>query len=92
MEQVGDNMEYSYVFSKETNYMLVTCNKEGSSNNIVVTLLDSSKKPIASNYDASNDKYYSAIAYNCKATGVYYLKYTFKGKPGCCVSVLAFKK
>jgi hypothetical protein len=92
MEQVGNDTEYSYVFSKDTNYMLVTCNKEGSSNNVVVTLMDASKKVIATNYDPGANKFYPALAYNCKATGIYYLKYSFKENPGCCVSVLAFKK
>lgn len=92
METVGNEVEYSYVFSKDTNYMLVTCNKEGSSNNIVVTMYDSNKKMIATNYDPNSDKFYPALIYNCKSTGVYYLKYAFKDNPGCCISVLAFKK
>lgn len=92
MEKIGDQMEYSYVFSKETNYMLILCNKEGAANNIVVTLFDNNRKEIASNYDKKNEKYYPAIAYNCKATGIYYLRFSFNNKPECCVSVLAFKK
>jgi hypothetical protein len=92
MEKVGDQTEYSYVFSKETNYMLVICNKDGSSQNIKVTLFDATRKEIATNYDKKSGKYYPAIAYNCKATGIYYLKFTFNENPECCVSVLSFKK
>lgn len=92
MEQNGNDVEYSYVFSKDTNYMLVTCNKEGSSQNIIVTLKDSNKKTIATNYDKANNKFYPALAYQCKTTGIYYLEYSFQENPGCCVSVLAFKK
>jgi len=92
METVGDQTEYSYVFSKDTNYILVLCNKEGSADNISVTLLDANKKEIATSYDKKNNKFFSAIAYTCKATGIYYLRFTYKEKPECCVSVLAFKK
>ncbi|HEY8400952.1 MAG TPA: hypothetical protein VIK89_06805 [Cytophagaceae bacterium] len=92
MEKSATEVEYSYVFSKDTDYMLVTCNKDGHSNNVIVTLYDSNKKVIATNYDPKAEKYYTAIAYNCKATGIYYLKYSFKETSECCVSVLAFKK
>lgn len=88
MEKAGNEVEYSYVFSKDTDYMLVTCN----ANNVIVTLFDSNKKMIATNYDPKTEKYYTALAYNCKATGIYYLKYSFKENSECCVSVLAFKK
>jgi hypothetical protein len=92
METIGDEIEYSYVFSKDTNYMLVVCNKEGNGQNITVTLMDSNRKEIASSYDKKSDKHYPAIVYNCKSTGIYYLRFSFKDKQECCVSVLAFKK
>lgn len=92
MEKIGDEMEHSYVLSKETNYMLVLCNKDGGAKNVEVTLYDSSHKTIASNYDKKNDKYFAAIAYNCKSTGMYYLKFHFNDKSECCISVLAFKR
>jgi hypothetical protein len=92
MEKVGQNTEYSYVFSKDTNYMLVLCNKDGSSPSVLVTLFDSNRKEIASNLDKKTGKHYPAIVFNCKATGIYYLKFTFSDQSECCVSVLAFKK
>lgn len=92
MERIGNEMEHSYVFSKETNYMLVLCNKDGGAKNVEVSLFDSSRKLIATNYDKKNDKYYPAIAYNCKATGMYYIRFNFTDKSECCVSVLAFKR
>lgn len=92
MDKVGDQTEYSYVFSKETNYMLMICNNDGSSQNVVVTIYDSTRKEIATNFDKKTGKYYPAIVYNCKATGIYYLKFSFPDKSDCCVSVLSFKK
>ena len=92
MENLEAQAEYSYVFSKETNYMLSVCNKNGNSDNIEVTFCDAQRKEIASNFDKKTGKFYPAIAYNCKATGIYYLKFSFKENAGCCVSVLSFKK
>ncbi|TAH25099.1 MAG: hypothetical protein EAZ07_08015 [Cytophagales bacterium] len=92
MEKIGNEMEQSYVFSKETNYMLILCDKDGGAKNVEVTLFDASRKMLASNYDKKNNKYYPAIAYNCKSTGMYYLKFNFNPESECCVSVLAFKR
>ncbi|HSZ71530.1 MAG TPA: hypothetical protein VK750_02570 [Cytophagaceae bacterium] len=91
MSQVGDQLEYSYVLSKDTNYMLVMCNG-GGGQNIIVTLYDSKRKEIATNQDKASGKIFPAIAYLCKATGIYYLRFSFVDKPECCVSVLAFKR
>jgi hypothetical protein len=91
MSKVGDQLEYSYVLSKETNYLLVMCNG-GMSQNTIVTLYDSKRNEIASNHDKSSNKTFPAIAYQCKSTGIYYLRFSFVDKPECCVSVLAFKR
>ncbi len=91
MSKVGDQLEYSYVLSKDTNYMLVMCNG-GGTQSIIVTLYDSKRKEIATNQDKGSNKIYGAIAYQCKATGIYYLRFSFVDKPECCVSVLAFKR
>jgi hypothetical protein len=91
IQKVGDQMEYSYVFSKETNYMLVMCNG-GGTQNIIVNLYDANRKLIATNYDKVNNKIFPAIVYKCQATGIYYMRFSFLDKPECCVSVLAFKK
>jgi hypothetical protein len=87
----GGKVEYSYVFSKETNYMLMMCNG-GTNQSTIVTLYDSNRKLIATNYDKVNNKVFPAIVYSCKATGIYYMTFSFLDKPECGVSVLAFKK
>jgi hypothetical protein len=94
MEQIGTETEYSYVFSRDTNYMIAVCSSSGSDATVKVTLYDASRKEIASNLDKKSNKLYSVIAYQCKATGIYYLKYTpvNQNKADCCVSVLGFKK
>jgi hypothetical protein len=94
MEQIGAETEYSYVFSKDTNYMIAVCSSSGPDVTVKVTLYDASRKEIASNLDKKSNKLYAVIAYQCKATGIYYLKYTpvNQNKTDCCVSVLGFKK
>ena len=94
MEQIGTETEYSYVFSKETNYMIVVCSSSGTEATVKVTLYDATRKEVASNLDKKTNKLYSGIAYQCKATGIYYLKYIPVNQKvsDCCVSVLGFKK
>lgn len=84
-------VEYSYVFSKETNYMLMLCNAS-TTPNVIVTIYDSNRKMIATNYDKANNKLFPALVYQCQVTGIYYMKFSYLNKPECSVGVLAFKK
>ena len=92
IDKTTEEVEYSYVFSNNTTYILAMANKEGNANNVIVEILDSNKKLIASNYNKKTDKYYPAVVFPCKSTGIYYLKFTFKERPDCFASVLGFKK
>jgi hypothetical protein len=84
-------LEYSYIFAKDTKYFLNLVNSEGSSDGIVVTISDSRRKEITRNY--VNGKFFPAIIFDCKSTGIYYLTYTFEGSGSdCASSALAFKK
>lgn len=86
----GASVELSSVFSKGTSYVLTACS---GGPNMIVTLYDRRRKKIMSNYNRGKKKYYPSIKYNCKATGVYYLKYEFeKGGAGCGVGIVGFKK
>ena len=86
--------EYSYVFSKGTMYMITVCDEaEEKGNKMVVELYDRAHKLVASSFDKKTGKHFAKIGYPCSATGVYYMKYSFKGgKTGCGVSVLGFKR
>ena len=83
-------VEYSYVFTKGTQYMINICAPEQSTEGIVVTLYDSKRNKVASN--KVNDQYVAAIAYPCNATGIYYIQYTFDENSGCGGSALGFKR
>jgi hypothetical protein len=93
IKEPGGNYEFSYVFSKGTNYRIVICDQNDKSNKMEVKLYDRNKKLIASNYMSSSKEYFPVLNYNCAATGVYHMEAKFKpSKTGCGVVILGFSK
>lgn len=98
--EIGENrikkagfIEYSYVLSKGTSYVITVCDEAQPGGKMIVELYDRNRKKIASSYSKKTKKHYPKIGYSCTATGVYYLKYTFeKNKANCGVSILGFSK
>lgn len=88
----GGEMEFSYVFSKGTNYVITICNN-GDENPMVLELYDRNRKKISSSYNSKTKKHYSKVGYACTATGVYYLKTKSTSSKGSCgVCIIGFKK
>ncbi|MEZ4971667.1 MAG: hypothetical protein R2820_00075 [Cyclobacteriaceae bacterium] len=86
-----DKIEYSYVFTKGTQYMINLCAPGEGSDGLVVSLFDSQRNKVASS--KVNGQFISAIAYPCNATGIYYIQYTFDGSTTHCGgSALGFKR
>ncbi|MCK4920055.1 MAG: hypothetical protein KAS71_03355 [Bacteroidales bacterium] len=86
-------VEYSYIFSKGSSYMIVACDQDIPGAKMIINLYDRNKKLIVSSYNKKSKKHYPDLLYPCSATGVYYLEVTFEGsKGGCGVSLLGFKK
>jgi hypothetical protein len=86
-----DFVEYSYVFTKGTQYMINICAGGQSTDGIVVSLFDSNRNKVASS--KVNGQFISAIAYPCNTTGIYYIQYTFDGSTSYCGgSALGFKR
>ncbi len=84
-------VEYSYVFTKGTQYMINICAGGANTDGIVVSLYDSNRNKVASS--KLNNQFVSAIAYPCNTTGIYYIQYTFDGSTGYCGgSALGFKR
>jgi len=82
-------VEYSYVFTKGTQYMINICSENNSG--IVISLFDSKRNKVASS--KIGNQYATAIAYPCKATSIYYISYTFdSGEEYCGGSALGFRK
>lgn len=83
-------IEYSFVFSKGTIYMLTFANSSGQPSDIEITLYDPAHKKIASNLVNGQ---YIPLGYKCTATGVHYMTFKFKdGVPKCGLSILGFKR
>ena len=84
-------VEYSYVFTKGTQYMINICAEAQPTDGIVVSLFDSNRNRVATS--KYNGQFLSAIAYPCNTTGIYYIQYTFDGSAGYCGgSALGFKR
>ena len=84
-------VEYSYVFTKGTQYMINICAPGQNSDGIIVTLEDSDRNKVASS--KVEEQYISAIAYPCNKTGIYYIRYTFDDASSYCGgSALGFKR
>lgn len=85
----GEQVEFSYVFSGNTSYLISLCDDKGSDAGVEVSLYDSNRKLVSTN--KLNGKIFPAITYNCKSTGIYYMTYSL-ADASCGVSVLGFKK
>jgi hypothetical protein len=86
-----DFVEYSYVFTKGTQYMINICAATQPTDGIVVSLFDSNRNKVATS--KINGQFISAIAYPCNTTGIYYIQYTFDGSTTYCGgSALGFKR
>ncbi len=84
-------VEYSYVFSKDTQYFLNICNDGSETDGIIVTMYDSKRQMVSTNFN--NGKFYPGLVYPCNATGIYYITFTFQESQNHCGgSVLGFKR
>lgn len=84
-------VEYSYVFSKDTEYFLNICADGEVTDGIVVTMYDSKRQMVTTNF--YKGKFYPDLTYPCNATGIYYLTFTFQDSQNYCGgSVLGFKR
>jgi hypothetical protein len=86
-----NKVEYSYVFSKDTQYSINICANGESTDGIVVSMYDSNRRRVMTNL--INGNFYDGIQYPCNATGIYYITFTFEGSSNFCGgSVLGFKR
>ena len=86
-----DKIEYSYVFTKGTQYMINLCANGTPTDGLVVSLFDANRNKVATS--KVNGEFVTAIAYPCNATGIYYIQYTFDGSANKCGgSALGFKR
>ena len=85
-----EKIEYSYVLTRGTSYIL-TLKDRNKSIGTIVTLFDTKRNKIASN--KIGNEMVSALSFPCNATGIYYIQYTFDpGSNRCGGSALGFKR
>ena len=86
-----NKVEYSYVFSKDTQYTIKICADGGNTDGIIVTLYDSNRTKKGSSY--VNGQALRGFTYSCPATGIYYITFEFEGSANYCGgSVLGFRR
>ena len=86
-----DKVEYSYVFTAGTQYMVNLCVDGNSADGVMVSLFDANRNKVATS--KVDNQFVSAIQYSCRATGIYYIQYTFEGAASRCAgSALGFKR
>lgn len=91
----GPSMTYRVVLSKNTTYKIITNSSGGKDEEpiLVAKLIGPGGRTIASSYDRRKRKHYSVVGFNCKATGIYTIEYSFMGEgDGCGVSILGFRR
>ena len=85
-----DKVEYSYVFTKGTQYMISLCSG-ANAGDVVVDLYDSQRNKVASSM--VDGKLASLISFPCRATGIYYLSFRFnESSEFCAASALGFRR
>jgi len=79
-------IEYTIVFSKDSSYNIRVNsqdgNNESASKGIIATLYDNQRTKMTSNFH--DNKFYPGWIYKCKATGIYYITFTFKDSTNYC--------
>ncbi len=94
IDGVGGNkkkVEYSYVFTKGTQYMINLCGEGANADGIVVSIYDSKRQKVGTSVYKGQRA--TAMAYPCNSTGIYYITYTFDGSNKYCGgSALGFKR
>lgn len=84
-------VEYSYVFTKGTSYVVNLCTPGTVPDGLVVTYFDASRKQLGSSKVGGN--LLRELRFECGATGIYYIQYTFEGsKAFCGGSALGYKR
>ena len=86
-----ENIEYTAVMSKDTQYAFKICTSHEGADGIVLTIYDSNRKEIISNREETVIE--TELNYMCTATGIYYIRFTFyESENRCGGCILSFKK
>ncbi|NJO00557.1 MAG: hypothetical protein HC880_01735 [Bacteroidia bacterium] len=82
---------YSYIFSQGTHYMIALANHKTDAEGVFIRIYDAEKHEIVSSLVSG--KYYPAVAFTCKRTGIYQLQFAFENTSKyCAAGVLGMKR
>ncbi len=82
-------IKYTLVLSKHTTYSFSISGSKG--NSIIATIYDTKKRKIATSF--YNEKYFSSCSFKCRASGIYYIEFTFEKKGNDCgAAAMSFKR
>ena len=83
---------YSFVLSKNTEYLFSICNSQDYSGQAIFQLYDNNRL-LATNYVVATGQSYPTVKFKCTTTGVYHILISFKeGEQGLAVALLSFVK
>ena len=84
-------VEYTTVFSRDTQYVLYICTGLSDTDGIILTIYNPQREIMATNNTGDNIN--SELEFNCTTTGIYYLTFTFQSSKNMCGGcVLSFKR
>jgi len=86
-------MEFSYIFSKDTHYLISLCGQqEKGGNEVGIALYDGSRQLIFNSAD-KNGESSNKVIFKCKTTGVHYIMFTYLNeKMSCHQAQIGFKR
>jgi hypothetical protein len=85
------NVEFSYVLTKGTSYLINLCSKDCYSNDMLVSIFDRQRNLVSTN--SLDKKLTNSIRLQCNASGIYYMRYQSRKKGKFCgESILAFRR
>lgn len=78
-------VEYSYVLTKGSKYMINICSSAQRPDKIQFVLSDRGRMKVATNL--VNGRLVNDLVFECKATGIYYFQYTFEEAGVSCAGI-----
>jgi len=86
-------IEYSYIFSKDTQYLLALCGQtDKSGKDVAVALYDGNRQLLFNSADNKGEAI-KKLLYKCQTTGVHYINFTYLNeKASCYQAQIGFKR
>jgi len=86
-------VEFSYIFSKDTQYMLALCGQtDKAGKDVTIALYDGNRNQLFNSAENKSEPL-KKLMYKCQTTGVHYINFTYLNeKPSCHQAQIGFKR